>query len=268
MSKKRWISLLLTLSLCLGLLPGMTLASGEGTESDLPEGYEQMYVQDGDGYAASVEGAAGAGGDIWLYSWADDVYSVLNDTEVYTISCDTQIGEVGKGANGTNWRKGNALPGAEGYIYATNKNDASVKYAIKARVGAPIVGVYSDANLENYLTQSARIFEFSEESKPTVYLAAGNDTVNITGITGQNSRMVEYEVPSDGARSVAVTVAGGVTENFATRLLVSLSNGNEFTVDLNFVFVSIGDNTPTLDVGVYTTLIDGQLGGYVEMTRI
>ena len=171
MKMNRWIGLLLALVMVLGLFPATALA--EGTDSNLPNGYQQMYVKKGENYETVAELEAGIGTDILFYIKNGDEYTALNSTvkpdgsSAYayvnniTVTCsDSKLGETGVGPNGTNWRAGDAIPGTFGYLYAEHTVDGeTTKYAISASISAPLVGVYSDSELSNYLISSARSFE-------------------------------------------------------------------------------------------------------------
>ena len=268
MKVKRWLSLLLTLSLCLGLLPGVTLATEEGNRNVLPDGYEQMYVQNGSGYTTVVEGEAGVGGDTWLYRWDDvnDVYTVLNDTEVYTITCDKKLGEVGKGRNGTNWRKQSAQIGAEGFIYADN---GEFRYAIKARITVNPELIYDDNGYSQFPVPAGREQAFTF---PTIIYPDG-EAVRITP--------EDYDFTCDeniGSlfwheqfNELGINTSE-ITENANGKIYAKHTNGTIYSCSVTVVGtggnLGDGEDEPMLKTGVYTTLSDKQLSGFVEMAPI
>ena len=182
MKMKRWIGILLTLTFCLGLFPNAVFAEGaesaaEEEQFDLPEGYEQMYVESNDSYVTLAEGTAGSGGDVWLYS--DTNGTVLNEIitnaegkpveyKSYNITCDAVLGEMGLGRNGTNWRKGSAKPGAEGYIYAEPISGTGTKYAIKAKINGNPEVIYDDKGNSEFTVDAG--LEQAFTFPPTIYV--------------------------------------------------------------------------------------------------
>ena len=236
---KKWIALLLALTMCVGLLSVGVLADEPG----------QLYC---DG-RTSLSQPAGGGMSVALYTAQEGGDGNRINSTDYELSKTGEIGTVTwNGENEVRWDTNGTDVGTTGKIVATAKAGGAA-YAIDVTVTEPYLGVYSaDPTVNDSGAQLLRenngeyTVEYTENEAKSVFIYLGMDSCAFTGeVTSANNKIAAVKT-SD--RLITVTLSEGNSGNIGGSVGFTVQEGerepDNMSCNIKFTDGSQGGGDP------------------------
>ena len=249
MKMKRWISILLTLALCLGLLPGAALAETD-TSSTLPEGYQQMYFESDSSYTTNIEFALN-------YSTAlnGKLFSAQNsDSSIAITSSALSFSTTGLGALVTPpdgnivWDTySNAVAGTSGFLLFESETE---KYAIAVSIYAPSEDNPTDTTLiyddngNSEFTMDAGM-EQAFTFPPTIYVDGVSTRLVAKDYSGETytfATTVGSLYWHEGFNELAINTVGITSDTTGKITITNKVSGEVYTCEIKVNAAFGGDN--------------------------